>query len=140
MNFLPKVIFTHVKDNQTKIGHICQTVYEAINKKKRILILVQNEEAAKYIDSLLWRFPEESFLPHSYANKPTKENIVVTTINSQNLNQAAILLNLSPSTTPIFNHFEEIHELYDETSPPKVENSKLKIKSYQSLALNIIEK
>jgi DNA polymerase-3 subunit chi len=130
-----KVIFFPVKDNQAKIQLICFKVQQAINQEKRILITVPTEEAAKYIDSLLWRIPEESFIPHAIAQTPVKEWVAITPHLMHNLNEAHYLLNLCPQICPIYQHFEEIYELYDETHPQKTEWAQKRLQDYQSKGL-----
>lgn len=131
---IPKttIIFIKVTDTQSKLVRICETVQHHFNEKQSILINAASEEAAIYIDQLLWRFPEESFLPHLYTSSPTKEPIVVTT-SLQNLNQAKILFNLGSSISPISTEFEKIYELYDCTHPQKEQMSKEKLAVYQQI-------
>ena len=133
----PKATFFQVKDNAIKIGTICKLVQEAMKKEKKIIIHVPNEEAAKYIDALLWKTPEESFLPHVIANKPTKEWVVITE-TGLNLNEAPLLLNLRPSS-PSIDKFEEIYEFYEIAHPEKVKIAENKMKEYEAkqIAVNM---
>lgn len=131
----PKVFFFHIKDNQAKIRCICTQVQDSIEKGKKVLITVPNQEAASYIDLLLWRFPEESFLPHLVMSKPTKEWIAIT-ITDQNVNGATRLLNLCPMISPLHMQFEEIYELYDETHLQKATISQKKLEEYQSRGIS----
>src|SRR5438067_1828946 len=117
---LPRVIFYTVSDNAGKLLRICKTVQDAMQKEKKLLIFVPNEEAGRYIDALLWRMPEDSFLPHIYSNinKNSKERVIITELDN-NLNQASVLLNLKPSCSPLLPGLEEIHELYEISAPEK---------------------
>ncbi len=114
----PEITFLPVKDNQTKIRTICQTIQHHYDAGESILITTANQEAAKFVDELLWRFPQESFLPHVYTLKPTKSKIAVTT-KQENLNQSTVLFNLCPHACPIYNQFQHVYELFDETHPEK---------------------
>lgn len=114
----PRVIFIPVKDNSSKLNAICQTVQNHFDRKNAVLITVPNNEAAEYVDQLLWRMPEESFLPHQIAVNATKELIAITTIGA-NINGARILFNLCPQAIPFFQEFEAIYELDDATHPNK---------------------
>jgi DNA polymerase-3 subunit chi len=137
---MSKVFFLHANDNQTKIQLICQCIHEAVIKEKKILIVVSNNEAALYIDALLWRVPEESFLPHRISSSPNQEWVVITTNATLNLNQADCLFNLDSAISPIYKQFCEIYELYDKTHPQKAQLAQKKLEEYQALGLNIIER
>jgi DNA polymerase III subunit chi len=127
----PRVIFISVKDNNSKLNVICQTVQNLFIQKKAVLILVPNEEAASYVDQLLWRLPEESFLPHRIAFNPTNEPVVITT-KAENMNQAHVLFNLCPNASPIYRDFETIYELDDRTHPTKEQLSQQRKAFYAS--------
>lgn len=118
----PRVIFVTVRDNAAKLNAICQQVERSFDRKEPILIAVPNTEAANYVDQLLWKMPEESFLPHQIALSQTNE-LVAITMGSENVNRARILLNLCSNVSPIFHEFEMIYEFYDETQPAKADSS-----------------
>jgi DNA polymerase-3 subunit chi len=137
---LPTITFFRVRDPKTKIRIICQQVEEAFKQERRILIATPNEEAAKYIDRLLWRVPEESFLPHQIEKGPNQSWIAITTTDTHNWNQASILLNLCAEISPIYDQFEAIHELLDETHPEKYQQSQKKWAEYESKKLQVKER
>jgi DNA polymerase-3 subunit chi len=130
---LAKVTFYRLKDNAAKIQLICTKAKESFQIEKRLLITVPSFEAAQYVESLLWRFPEESFMPHVIADTTTKEWIAITMQDKDNINQAPRLLNLCPLLSPLSNHVEEVYELYDETHPQKKELSEQRMRHYQAL-------
>lgn len=132
-----KVTFYHVKDNGAKIQLICTKAQEAFYQGKRLLIAVPNLQAAQYIEALLWRSPEESFMPHVIADTPTSEWIAITLQEQHNVNQAARLLNLCPNPSPLYQQVEEVYDLYDETHPQKSELSQQRLRFYQSKGLQI---
>ena len=134
----PKVIFFYIQDNASKIHCICDQVQQGSTKGKKILIHVPNEEAAKYVDALLWKMPDTSFLPHVISQKPIKEWIVITHLE-QNLNQATLLFNLCPSVSPIFHQFEEIYEFYEESYPEKARAAEQKIEIYEANRITPIQ-
>lgn len=101
-----------------------------------ILIVVPNQEAAVFIDQLLWKRPEESFLPHVIASSPIKERVVITT-RKENLNKARVLFNLCPEACPFANEFEEVYELHDETQADKLELSQKRRDTYVAAGYEI---
>lgn len=126
----PNVIFFPVKDNQSKLTLITETIQKHFVLKQPVLISVPSFEAAQYVDQLLWKMPEESFIPHVITDFPSKEFIVITT-KPENLNKAKILFNLCPRINPTFKDFEVVYELMDETHPSKLELSIQRQKDYQ---------
>lgn len=131
----PNVIFLSITTNQQKIASICQHVQKHFDRSEPILILAPSEQAVQYLDDMLWKFPEDSFLPHEASQASSKEKIVITTVH-QNLNQSKILMNLCPEPCPIAEQFETIYELYDQTHSDKVEQSKRRHEAYVQKGFN----
>ncbi|CCB85875.1 DNA polymerase III subunit chi [Parachlamydia acanthamoebae] len=114
----PSIHFLPAKNVREKLTSICETVRQHFAKQKRILIAAPNEEAARYLNALLWKQPEESFLPHIWSESQTEECVAIT-FSKNNVNQAAVLLNLCPSVHSEWDSFEQIYDLFDETDPEK---------------------
>lgn len=113
-----KVSFYRVKDNATKLDLICLMANKVIEDEKRLMISVTNPEAGRYVNTLLWRKPEASFIPHLLTQHSTQEWIAIS-MECKNINQAQRLLNLNTHAISFFGEFEELIELWDETSPEK---------------------
>lgn len=133
-----KIFFLRVVDNTAKLQRLCHIVQDVFLSKENLLIIVPSDEVAAYIDQLLWRLPEESFLPHVIANGPIKERVVITTAAS-NLNQADTLLNLCPTIPANAKDFQTIYELLDLTHPTKEDLSRKRIEAYQAAGSQVIE-
>ena len=127
----PEIIFIEVRDNTSKLNKICATVQHHFTCKERILIAVPSPEAAQYIDQLLWRLPEESFLPHVVAQKPCKDMIVITTA-AVNINGAHILFNLRSEPMILASGYDKIYELLDYTHAEKENLSRQRLAIYQA--------
>lgn len=134
---MPKIVFITVATNQEKISAISLQVQRHFEQEEPILILAPNEKAMQYLDDLLWMHPENSFLPHQIVNATSKEKIAITTL-PQNLNQAKVLINVSPSICSIPEQFEMIYELYDKTSSEKMEQSQRRLETYQQKGLAVL--
>lgn len=134
---LTRVCFIRVTDNTSKLQKLCAVIHEHFIKKDKVLIVVSSIEAAKYIDQLLWRMPEESFVPHAIAKGTTKEHIAITT-NLSNINGASVLVNLLPNVHPSPGPVDLIYELLDLTSKEKEEISRNKQETYRN-AGHIVE-
>lgn len=132
----PLIIFISVQNNASKLDLISTKSLESLQTKKRLLITTPNLRAANYIDLLLWKSPEDSFIPHIVSDMPTNEWIVITLQNQVNNNQASRIINLCNETSPLYSSVEEVYELYDETHPEKLQLSQQKLQFYKSLGLN----
>ncbi len=125
-----KVIFFHIQDNAKKIQCICDTVRHFFYEDQALLIMVPSDEAAQYVDQLLWRQPKESFIPHMVANS-TNDALVAITTTENNVNEAKILVNLLPDCRAIFNKFPVIYDFLDGTHPEKKQKSQTRLAYYQ---------
>lgn len=131
-----KIIFLKVENSHSKLQQICTTIQKHFANKERILVLVPSDEAAIYIDKLLWRLPEESFLPHAIVNDATEEQVVITK-SKNNINNAQILFNLCPENASSANGFAIVYELLDLTDAAKEQLSRKKLAAYQSAGLSV---
>ena len=126
---MTKIVFLKVTDAPSKLNAITQTVHEQLDLGKKILIAVPNQEAAAYVDQLLWKIPEESFSPHIVTTTQVNELVAITT-STTNVNQATVLINLNPQIHPSSAQFEVIFDLYDTTHPSKEELSQSRQAEY----------
>jgi DNA polymerase III subunit chi len=127
----PKIIFLKIATNQQKIETICSCVQKHFENGDSVLILAPTTQAVQYLDDLFWKYPQESFLPHTAAQSPSKERIVITTL-PQNLNNSKILFNLCPELCPLVEQFEIVYELEDGTHPEKLRQSQMKQQAYKN--------
>ncbi len=132
-----RVIFYEVTQNNVKLAFICQKAVEAFSQEKKLLITVPNLQAAQYVDDLLWRFSEESFIPHVVTDHPTAEWVAITLQNHINVNGAVRLLNLCPTPPPLFQEVVEIYEFYDKTDGQKAELSQKRYQFYEEKKLDL---
>ena len=99
-------------------------------KKDPFLIFAEDIKAQSFVDELLWKFPEESFLPHLASDDSTKELVVVTK-SKKNVNTAKAAFNLCPTPLLIDGSFRIIYEFEDLTSPAKKELSGQRFDAYK---------
>jgi DNA polymerase-3 subunit chi len=127
-----KVYFLRVKDVSEKLNTICGVIHKHYNIKEPVLIVVPSQEAAAYIDQLLWRQPNDSFLPHCISNLQTEEKIVITT-SKENLNRSKIVFNLCGEAYSNLSGFSIVYDLIDLTHPSKEQLSQTRLKTYQEM-------
>lgn len=133
----PPIVFLKVSDTLSKLMRICDVVHKYFSLQQRVLISVQNDASATFIDNLLWRLPQESFIPHSISNKPCNEAIVITT-SLENYNSASTLISLRTQANPMVKHFSTNYELNDHTNPQKHHLSQKRLTQYEKLGHPII--
>lgn len=134
----PKILFLLVKSPQAKLQTLANVANHCFASKARLLFSVATDEAALYLDELLWKFSPESFLPHAIITKPSTELIAIS-VGLQNFNQASILFNLRPEPHPLVTSFPFIYELFDETHPNKRAQSELRKEAYLQQGLEVVK-
>lgn len=58
----------------------CRLTEKAFLQGLRVLINMSSREAAEHIDSLLWTFRPDSFVPHDIISEPEPENLRPTPV------------------------------------------------------------
>src|SRR5690349_21499374 len=91
-----RVVFFQVRDNGAKIKKIVETAHTHFERKEPLLVLVEDPKAKEFVDTLLWKTPDTSFLPHLATDEPTTELIAIA-LAKKNVNQAKIAFNLCPT-------------------------------------------
>ena len=125
-----RVVFFQVRDTASKLRRIVETAQSHFEKKEPFLILVEDEKSQKFVDELLWKLPETSFLPHLLADEPTTNPLVITKAK-KNLNQAKVAFNLCSTPLLIEGPFRIIYEFEDLTAPNKKNLSSLRFDAYK---------
>ena len=117
-----------VKETASKLSKICEIAKLHLEKKEPLLILVPDSAALDFASNLLWRHPEEAFLPH-----PTH----LLTIATEAKEDGHSLLNLRPIPYTEKFFFKTIYELEDYTSSERLQLSKARYQHYRDLGLSI---
>ena len=119
---MPNLIFFPVQDTTSKLLKICQTAHQHMEKKEPLTILVPDMAALHFVDDLLWRFPEEGFLPH-----PSPFLSIVLEVKGGR----TALFNLRPIAYTENFFFKTVYELEDHTSEERLQLSKGRYQVYR---------
>lgn len=130
------VYFLKTVSNKEKIDWIEKVIERHFYKKEPLLIQVQDEQVANYLDDLLWKISKESFYPHTICESNSQDIIVITWL-PRNFNQAVALLNLSLKIPISYKEFEYLYEFMDLTDKNKQAISKEKKEKYESMGLKV---
>jgi len=124
-----KVIFHLVKTPSQKLQTITELARDYYHRKENLLFFAPDQKAASFLDELLWKIPETSFIPHALSDAPCKELIVIT-CKRENFTNAKAVCNLWP--TPFLKEkVPTLHELEDLTSPVKKSLSQKRFETYR---------
>ena len=110
-----RVDFYHLQ--KAPLEHVLPKLCEkAYATGKRIKILLGNEERVEFINSLLWTYAEDSFLPHGSKKDGFVENQPIFISASEENEIQAQLLILTDGATPgldVLSQYERILNIFD---------------------------
>ena len=131
-----RVVFFQVRDSMDKLRKIAETAQSHFEKNEAILIVVEDAKAQQFVDELLWKIPESSFLPHQALDDPSSELILITK-TKKNLNHARVTFNLCSTPLLIEGPFRIIYEFEDMTNPNKMNLSTHRFDAYKKASFQI---
>ena len=89
----------------------CRLLEKAYQQKHQIYVHSESPEQAKELDSTLWTFRDDSFIPHElYSATPGPSAVQIGCQNST-VDQNDILLNLHPEIPPFHSQFKRILQI-----------------------------
>ena len=112
---------------------LCEKAYAT---GKRIKILLGTEERVEFINSLLWTYNEESFLPHgSKKDGFAEEQPIFISANEDNANNASLLIladGAMPDTETL-KQYERILNIFDGNDETALNNARAYWKQIKAL-------
>ena len=126
-----RVVFFQVQNALAKLKIICEIAETHFKAKEHFLILVEDQASLDFVDDLLWKSPDTSFLPHVASDEPTKDLIAITKTKN-NVNQGRVAFNLCSTPLMIDSPFRIIYEFEDLTNPNKNRLSSLRFDAYKA--------
>ena len=96
-----------------KLSYACRLIRKAQVANTKLVVLAEDREQLNNIDSLLWTFSEQDFLPHVIAGDSlaAQTPIILTDDCEEALPHHHALVNLSRRTPEFFARFERMFEL-----------------------------
>ncbi len=96
-----------------KLSYACRLIRKAQAANTKLVVLAEDREQLNNIDSLLWTFSEQDFLPHVIAGDSlaAQTPIILTDDCEKALPHHHALVNLSRRTPGFFARFERMFEL-----------------------------
>lgn len=109
-----RVDFYHLISS--KLENILPRIAEkTLSSDKKLLVVVSDDQQARYWDEYLWRYEDTSFLPHGKLGDGDEEEhpvLISTAINA--LNQASYIALTDGIWRPEVLHFERVFYFFDE--------------------------
>jgi DNA polymerase-3 subunit chi len=96
-----------------KLSYACRLIRKAQAANTKLVVLAEDREQLNNIDSLLWTFSEQDFLPHVITGDSlaAQTPIILTDDCEKALPHHHALVNLSRRTPEFFARFERMFEL-----------------------------
>ena len=100
---MTEVLFYHL-EKRSLDDVLPELVERALARRWRALIRTESADRAEAIDTLLWTFSDESFLPHAQAGDrdPASQPVLIT-VEPGNPNRADVLFLVGGATPEIWN-------------------------------------
>jgi len=103
-----------------------------IAKKHKVLISCNTKQIVKRIDDLLWNYNGSKFLPHgTNIEENTQNQPILITSESDNLNNADVLISFSGKQVSDFSSFLRVFDIF-ESSPEQLESGRERWKEYKN--------
>ena len=112
---------------------LCEKAYEA---GQRAHVAIPDEGAAVHFDEMLWRFSEQSFVPHGRIGQPEAEGAPITIGPATSAPEVDILLNLDSEMPPHPDRFTRLLEVVAADEPSR-QAARMRYKSYRDLAAEL---
>jgi len=119
---MSQINFFVVKDTPSKLHRIVKAAQDHLRRQDPLIFLLPDAAALAYVDELLWKLPEDGFLPH-----PSR----FITLELQPTQGGSSLFNLRPGAYLEKFSFKTIYEFEDHTSTEKLQLSKQRYQTYR---------
>ena len=123
---MSRVDFYHLQN--TKLEDVLPALLEkAYATGKRILVRVGNEERVEFLNSLLWTYKDESFLPHGSKKDGSAEmQPIWFTSDTDNANNAVFLFLTDGASATIeeIEKFERVFNIFDGNTAEALEKAR----------------
>ena len=88
---------------------VCRIVEKIWQAKKRLFIVCETTERAKYLNELLWVFSDVSFIPHELATEDAKAPILIGS-KIDNCPHRDVLMNMGKEVSDMSSSFDRVVE------------------------------
>jgi DNA polymerase-3 subunit chi len=114
----------------------CRVTEKAYLARQKVAVLLEDAEALRRFDELLWTFGDGSFVPHDAVSAADAncDAPVALTIGPLPANHADVLINLGGAIPPAFDRFTRVAEFLD-ARPDVLAAGRERFKAYRGRAI-----
>ncbi|MDD7805218.1 MAG: DNA polymerase III subunit chi [Endozoicomonas sp. (ex Botrylloides leachii)] len=130
---MPKIIFYILKSGGSSVEYIaCRLVAKAWREGHAVQIYTPSIEISQQLDTLLWSWQEDSFIPHAIITDQTSAQLPPVIISSEPPDKRldSILINMTPATIANVMHCRHICEIVTEEAEGRA-LSRAKFRNYR---------
>lgn len=129
---MPRIDFYVLPDARPKGRQLlaCRLAEKALAQGHRVAIHTASPEQSALMDELLWTYKDISFLPHAVDRIEADEPILVSHAADRLTGRATVLINLGDAVPEVFERFERVTEVVDQTDANKQE-ARTRFRSYR---------
>ena len=138
MNKLEKAYFYN-SSHRNVVADISRLIEKLFKEKNRILVCCEDQEAVEAIDTFLWAYREDGFIPHSIVTKeklPDYPVLITTDIHEDYEHDVLLALNGVLIKEKDWRKFSKAYYFFDDQENKEKENAREMWKSFS--ALNIV--
>jgi len=108
-----RVDFYLLPDVDTDARHrfVCRLAQKAVRDGRRVYLEAEDDAHGRWLDRLLWEYPDAQFLPHALAPDPDAARAPVVIGFGQPPDIDQMLINLSRGIPAWFGRFERVAEI-----------------------------
>ena len=132
-----RVDFYHLE--KTSLDDALPLILEkAYETSQNVLIKVEMAERADYLNSLLWTYKPDSFLPHGVEKDgfPEKQPIFITHKDNFNPNNASLCVLIDSLSIPLDERFTRILYFFDGKNPVSLQKAREEWKKVSSVGVD----
>lgn len=129
-------LFSTQKDYYVCVAKVIDKIYR-LDKKSYIVVNDSNE--AQKLDSFLWEYPKDNFIPHEIydATEKTVAPILIGHASQTNAPEAEVLINLANCVPSYYQQYQRIVEIVVDDAQLK-QQSREKYKFYQANGVKVV--
>jgi len=135
---MTEVLFYHLK-GQTPEQVLPALLQKSIDRGWRVVVQASSEERIEALDSHLWTWREDSFLPHGIWRDPEAgQQPIVLTLNADNPNGAVVRFLIEGATMPDdASAYQRLVLLFDGDDPEAVEAARTRWSEAKSAGFEV---
>ena len=116
-------------DTDARDRFACRLANQAVDNGHRVHVHVEDEDAQRSLDELMWTYPAHRFLPHGTGAEPLADRVpVLISHEVPGPESDQMLINLGAEVPKFFGRFERVAEIFVH---PQIDAGRQRYKYYR---------